>query len=142
MPQKLAGARWLAELEPQHPRSHFWLGVTAGVQGLATEQQRAAARADPEAALAAMCSASLAGHLNGLQAARHGACASPLWRATLAYEAFNFVVTNVGAHWQGLPPSEAASLLREADGVLRHISSAGALPTAWIEVRLLPLFCG
>lgn len=137
MLQKLEAARWLTELEPQHPRSLYWLGVTACVEGWGTEQQRAAARAAPDASVAAFLGSTVARHLEALEASRHSACASPFWRTRLAYELFNFVVTSVGAHWPGLPPTEAARLLDEAEGLMRQISSAGVLPTAWIEVRRL-----
>lgn len=136
LPQKAAAARWLAELEPLHPRSLFWRAVTTSTEHMHTEQQIAAARAAPTAALAAMCGATLDRQLEALEAARRGPAASPFWHARLAYEAFNFVLSSVSAHWQGLAPSDAARLLSEADGVLRQVSSAGTLPTAWIEVRL------
>lgn len=76
--QKLAGVRWLGELEPRHPRSLFWLAVHTSMELLGSERQRAAMRADPrgaEAVMADLTEATLQRQLEALEAARQGASA-------------------------------------------------------------------
>lgn len=137
-PQRYAAARWLADLEPQHPRPSFFVGVWGAMGFMLPPGQLAAARRGSAVQFHATLINSWVPHgLEGLRAARQAQ--SLFWEARLGYELFNyvsdFVGESAGPTRLGLPPTEAARVLSSADAALRAIQAAGLLPMEWTEVR-------